>query len=499
LNFIPRTAVANVLQKQHLMVGFEKFYLKVGKVLHKKSAQVGLVKDGVVNASSSSREAERRGDPMPTSETIEAERIIDEQLHETHEHNNTVFNPCVAEFLGMMSEVAEMQEVHNHFEQLKRQISRQAYEQALDDGKTVGEAKREAAAKEQEFVDDVAKFQDKADDVKNTAQQITKDKPKPSQNEGVSEVALNLLLDRKSAENTPMYDAVSDMVADAVMAEEASPREKMQNFVPKNDAEAALKKATLLRYDMEDFVAKHPQAAEYCSRAFIGAMYAVQGVEYAGAFTVGNVAGVAAKYASQESISYAIEHGVDQASVTVAQAITTDAALQNEFAATSTMIAYAGLCARSVIAGKKLVGMIAKNTEKNLASAAAREAQRKIGNVGTFNDLTNRHGGAPFNDGRQAHHMPAQRYLEHHGLNTGEGLSIMMTKEQHIKTRTYGRKGVNLDLENSYRSELARDIRDVKQILKNDGSWTSEVRQSVLKGLSNFKNEKPQLFEKVKK
>ena len=297
---------------------------------------------------------------MPTSETIEAERIIDEQLHETHEHNNTVFNPCVAEFIGMMSEVAEMQEVHNHFEQLKRQISRQAYEQALDDGKTVGEAKREAAAKEQEFVDDVAKFQDKADDVKNTAQQITKDKPKPSQNEGVSEVALNLLLDRKSAENTPMYDAVSDMVADAVMAGEVSPREKMQNFVPKNDAEAELKKATLLRYDMEDFVAKHPQAAEYCSKAFVGAMYAVQGVEYAGAFAVGNVAGVAAKYASQESISYAIEHGVDQASVTVAQAITADAALQNEFAATSTMIAYAGLCAGSVTAGKKLVGMIVK-------------------------------------------------------------------------------------------------------------------------------------------
>ena len=50
-----------------------------------------------------------------------------------------------------------------------------------------------------------------------------------------------------------------------------------------------------------------------------------------------------------------------------------------------------------------------------------------------------------------------------------------------------------------YRDELAMDFKDVKQILKNDGSWTSEVRQSVLKGLSDFKNEKPQLFEKVKK
>ena len=128
---IPQIRVANrdelVREVQHLasMVGLEKFYLKVGKVLHKKSAQVGLVKDGVVNASSSSREAERRGDPMPTSETIEAERIIDEQLHETHEHNNTVFNPCVAEFIGMMSEVAEMQEVHREIERQKaiRQIN----------------------------------------------------------------------------------------------------------------------------------------------------------------------------------------------------------------------------------------------------------------------------------------------------------------------------------------------------------------------------------------
>ena len=135
LKSIPQIRVANrdelVREVQHLasMVGFEKFYLKVGKVLHKKSAQVGLVKDGVVKASSSpsssSREAERRGDPMPTSETIEAERIIDEQLHETHEHNNTVFNPCVAEFIGMMSEVAEMQEVHREIERQKaiRQIN----------------------------------------------------------------------------------------------------------------------------------------------------------------------------------------------------------------------------------------------------------------------------------------------------------------------------------------------------------------------------------------
>ena len=63
-----------------------------------------------------------------------------------------------------------------------------------------------------------------------------------------------------------------------------------------------------------------------------------------------------------------------------------------------------------------------------------RDLQRK---VWKFRDLTNKYGEPAFNDGKQAHHLPSQRYLEHHGLDTKEGLSVMLTDEQHTQTRTY--------------------------------------------------------------
>lgn len=128
-----------------------------------------------------------------------------------------------------------------------------------------------------------------------------------------------------------------------------------------------------------------------------------------------------------------------------------------------------------------------------------RVAQRKVGNVGKFRDLTERNGGPAFNDGKQAHHLPSQRYLEHYGLDTKEWLAIMMTEGQHAKTRTFKGRARHIDLNSTYRAELARDIKDVKRILKEDGMWNSEVKQSILKGLENFRNEFPQLFEKVKK
>lgn len=62
---------------------------------------------------------------------------------------------------------------------------------------------------------------------------------------------------------------------------DVSPREQMQAFVPKNKSEEVLKEATLLRYKLEDLVAKHPEAVELCSKMFVGAMYGLQGIEYA--------------------------------------------------------------------------------------------------------------------------------------------------------------------------------------------------------------------------
>jgi hypothetical protein len=84
--------------------------------------------------------------------------------------------------------------------------------------------------------------------------------------------------------------------------------------------------------------------------------------------------------------------------------------------------------------------------------------QREIGDVGMYKELTR---GAPkggFQDGLEAHHMPSRAFIEKYGIPESEGLAVMMTKELHKETRTYGRKP---SASNTPRGELARDILDV--------------------------------------
>ena len=57
----------------------------------------------------------------------------------------------------------------------------------------------------------------------------------------------------------------------------------------------------------------------------------------------------------------------------------------------------------------------------------------------------------------------------------------------------------NVDTSNPYRSELGKDLKEYIGILKSDGSWTPEVRKSLMQGLEDFKKEFPELFKKVKK
>ena len=65
--------------------------------------------------------------------------------------------------------------------------------------------------------------------------------------------------------------------------------------------------------------------------------------------------------------------------------------------------------------------------------------------------------------------------------------------------RTYKNRAKSLPMDTPYRSELATDLNDYMKILKSDNSWTPEVRQSLIKGLDNFKSEFPDLFKKVMK
>lgn len=482
LKSIPRVRFADEEELsrrvQHLasLVGTEKFYLTVGKLLYKKSAEVGLRPDGVVVKSD--------------AEKISAGKILEEKLSETHEHDRRVINPCAAEFINMISEVDALQ-------QLRQQISRTTYSQAMNEGLTDADARELSESKANAFEENVANLQQEVDDLKQFVQKSEKPSAKQKPIKKAQQVE-----DKKS--DVPYVESVlpfgvgmsedtssvHGMIASALLDQpEVSPREQVQTFIPQNNLGHVVKKLTFARYRLEQLSEAYPTAAEYVGDIFVGGVYVLQGAEYAGAFMLGGPAGVGAKYAQQEGMSYLIEHGIDESSRATAAQITTDPTLQQEFAETIKLVSYAALCAGTIKAGKKIIEMVKSN----------RAIQRKIGNMGKFRELTDKQGGSSFNDGKQAHHMPAQRYLENYELDSKEGLAIIMTDAQHAKTRTFKGRARNIDLQSSYRDELARDIKDVKRILKEDGSWTPDVRQSVLQGLDNFRNEFPQLFEKVKK
>lgn len=72
----------------------------------------------------------------------------------------------------------------------------------------------------------------------------------------------------------------------------------------------------------------------------------------------------------------------------------------------------------------------------------------------------------------------------------------MMTREQHVQTRTYaGKKPIQKDP----RSELAKDVLDVRKILKKDGNYTREVNKKLLDGIDKFKASFPDVFKKEQK
>ena len=76
----------------------------------------------------------------------------------------------------------------------------------------------------------------------------------------------------------------------------------------------------------------------------------------------------------------------------------------------------------------------------------------------------------------------------------------MMTNEQHAKTRTYGsRARRNIPADATARDELARDLWDVRRIMKEDGTYTKEVNRNLMSGVKDFKEKFPGVFKKEQK
>jgi hypothetical protein len=97
MRFAVEESMSRKIQEVAQMVGQEKFYLIVGNLLHKKGATVGLKPDGVVTRS----DAER----------ISAGRVLEERVHEAESHKRTVITPAIGEFVAMMGQIDELQQL----------------------------------------------------------------------------------------------------------------------------------------------------------------------------------------------------------------------------------------------------------------------------------------------------------------------------------------------------------------------------------------------------
>jgi hypothetical protein len=105
LRIADEEAMSQKIREVARMVGTERFYLTVGGLLHKKGAMVGLKPDGVVVRSNAER--------------INAGRILEEKVREAESHKRTVINPAIGEFVAMMSQIDELQQVRAKIALLK--------------------------------------------------------------------------------------------------------------------------------------------------------------------------------------------------------------------------------------------------------------------------------------------------------------------------------------------------------------------------------------------
>ncbi|MDR1432948.1 MAG: hypothetical protein LBI61_01225 [Puniceicoccales bacterium] len=121
--------------------------------------------------------------------------------------------------------------------------------------------------------------------------------------------------------------------------------------------------------------------------------------------------------------------------------------------------------------------------------------QREIGNTGSYKELRDGTGPGGFKDGKDAHHIPSKAFMEKHGVKKDDGLAVILTKEQHNKTRTMRKLPTN----NTPRDEFARDIVDVREILKGDNEYTPDVNSGLLEDVKRYESRYPDIFKKEPK
>ena len=144
------------------------------------------------------------------------------------------------------------------------------------------------------------------------------------------------------------------------------------------------------------------------------------------------------------------------------------------------------------------VGKLCNGIGNKLQAAAVEKIapKRTVGQVGRYGDLINKAPRGGFQDNMQAHHIPSDAFMRKYGVSRSDGLAIMLTKEQHKLTRTYGGRKISTL---NPRSELAADLWDLREILRREGMYTPEINSNLMKGTAAFRQRFPEIFKKVER
>jgi hypothetical protein len=117
------------------------------------------------------------------------------------------------------------------------------------------------------------------------------------------------------------------------------------------------------------------------------------------------------------------------------------------------------------------------------------------GKVGTYKKLIKL---GKKGDNLTPHHMPSAAQMKENGISRDDGISMWVEQPtpgkggRHRLTRTYGRKPKN----ETPRAALARDIKDMRKIYKDQNLYTRKIATSLKKVISKNKEIHKEVFKK---
>lgn len=115
----------------------------------------------------------------------------------------------------------------------------------------------------------------------------------------------------------------------------------------------------------------------------------------------------------------------------------------------------------------------------------------KVGKYGTLKQSPEK--------GLDYHHIPSTKQIEKYGIKKDDGIAMGMQHDRHTLTRTYKNGNKQILRENEApRDALAKDIKDNKQIYKDNGHYNNNIRDSLQNVIKQNKEKFPELYKKNK-